>query len=206
MRCLYFIILISLFACQNEKPYHPLKKTSRQQASQEIIDELKTLNSDSLKGAYLQEIYSIDQSLRREDSEYRQKYGYHPQAEKNRWKKINEADNLNLQKIEAYLEMYDYPHPLLIGKVKSQTPWLIIHHSSDIETREKNLHHLYNAYKNGRLSASYFATYLQRWHKMKFGKMIKMENPFTNEEEITTLMRALKINQENLEMEDLSMN
>lgn len=203
MNRFYLILLLALISCQKEKPYHPLKKTLRQSANQEIIDELKTLTSDSLKGEYLQEIYSLDQSLRREDAEYRQKYGYHPQAEKNRWKKINEVDNLNLQKIEAYLEMYDYPHPLLVGKTKSQTPWLIIHHASDIETREKNLDHLYQAYTDKRLPASYFAAYLQRWHKMKFGNMITLKNPFTNEEEITALFNALDIEREELEKDEL---
>lgn len=102
-------------------------------------------------------------------------------------------DRTNLQKIELYLQEYGHPSIDTLGEIAAGTPWIVIHHSGNIESRQRNFTYLYNAYKNGDIKPGSFSFYLERFHRMKFGNRFTLPNPYRQEKLIDSLIKRLDL-------------
>ena len=105
---------------------------------------------------------------------------------------ITKTDRINLQKKEHYLKAHGHPtKKAKQGDLVARTPWIVIHHSERIEPRERNFTYLYEAYKKGDLKPSSFSFYLERFHRLKFGKRFTLPNPYREDELINALIDRL---------------
>jgi len=59
------------------------------------------------------------------------------QEEANLWTKQNVKDSINLIKVETILINYGYPNKERVGYDLANTVWLVLHHQSDINVRDK---------------------------------------------------------------------
>ena len=161
------------------------------QKVQSIDDAIAQLTTDSEKRIYLEKICAIDQKTRTDLSEIEIKYGHDSNERMEAIQLMAKADRLNLQKIERYLMAYGHPTKVKQGELATRAPWLVLHHSGGIEPRERNFTYLYEAYKKGDLKPSSFSFYLERFHRLKFGKRFTLPNPYREDELINALIDRL---------------
>ena len=105
----------------------------------ELENEINKLESLEDKKQYLEKILEDDQKVRGiEGQELMLKYGKdskeHMDYIKAQWKQ----DEINLRKIETYLGKYDYPKKDEMGRDVATAPWIVIHHQTDTEIRNRN--------------------------------------------------------------------
>ena len=166
------------------------EKISLEKNTLEKIDSLITYKDQS---EYLENIVNEDQNIRNEEQYILSKKGINTIDYMNIIKKMSNLDKINLSKIEYYLLKYGHPSIIIHGEKASYCPWLIIHHSEDLQTREKHFNVLYNAYVDYNLSESLFILYLQRFYQMKYGKSYDSNNKNI---EVDDIIKKLKINKE----------
>src|SRR5690554_4469016 len=115
----YFLCVVLFFTISCNKETHS-------SIIQKEIKELSTINS---RINYLEDIYDIDQMVRKELDSVIKTFGNDSKQFKTSFQKMKNTDNVNIQKIELYLEEYGHPKLELYGKKATMCPWLIIHHS-----------------------------------------------------------------------------
>jgi len=158
--------------------------------------EVSLLTETSKQQVFLENIYDLDQKVRKDVDTIEIQYGYESKERKEAVKRIVKIDVINLQKIELYLEQYGHPTIKVHGKKASSTPWIVIHHSGTIEARERNFRYLYSAYKNENLRSGSFSMYLNRFYSMRYGERFTLPNPYREEEMIHTLLTCLDLDTE----------
>jgi len=100
----------------------------------EEIAELKTIGQ---KNDYLEKIFRADQDIRDgRDSELILKYGLDSPEVKSFHSKMESIDALNLEKIELYLKEFGYPNKDSVTTEAAMAPWIVIHHSMDVDKRK----------------------------------------------------------------------
>jgi len=154
------------------------------------LKEIQNLNTDERKKKFLINIIHKDQDIRSQYDSVVIKYGYNSLKYKEHIEDMKKIDKINLLKIEYYLKLYGHPTLKKHGENAVYCPWLIIHHSSEIEVRKKYFNILENAYTSGNLEKSLFLLYLQRFYSLKYGKEYKVRD-FNNE--ITEIIKALDV-------------
>lgn len=165
----------------------------------QIENEIKQLETVSAKRTYLETIWEDDQAVRdnEKSSELMLKYGKDSDEYmgyiKNQWSQ----DEINLIKVEKYLEFYGYPDKEF-GDKATTTPWLVIHHAQGYEARERNFEKVYEAYLKGDIDNVAISFYLGRMYEMKEGERLVMESPYTAEDEINRLINKLNLNEKKL--------
>lgn len=132
--------------------------------------EINGLYSDKLQKDFLEEIINDDQRIRNEEQSILVKKGIDSKDYKDFIDEMMVHDYGNLLKIECYLKRYGHPSIRRHGEKAVYCPWLIIHHSSELEPREVHFKILYDAYLSKDLDESLFSSYLERFYWMKFGK------------------------------------
>lgn len=134
----------------------------------DFIEEVATLRSDDERRVFLEEIRISNQKSRNNIMHIESVYGYNS---KERSKALQEkiiADKINLQKIELYLEKYGHPSAEVHGELAAKTPYIILYHCSNLESKQKNFEYLYKAYKKGDLRPNSFAMFLSSYYNDQF--------------------------------------
>ncbi|WP_378180951.1 hypothetical protein [Aquimarina sp. SS2-1] len=160
---------------------------------EELIQEIASLKTDEQKRLFLEEIYEKDQQTRKDVTEVEIKFGFESNERKEALLKAMKDDASNLKKIELYLEKYVYPSIAKQGERATRAPYIVIHHSGTIETKNKYFDYLYKAYKSGDLNPGSFSFYLERLHRMKFGKRFTLPNPYREKQLIDSLIKRLNL-------------
>jgi len=158
----FLLVILILNSCFQEKS----KENSNIDLNFKTeIEDLKTVEKQI---EYLEDIYRLDQKVRTDETKILEKYGYDSKEFNEAWIKINKTDNINLKKIETYLEIHGNPSILEHGKFACGAPWIVIHHDSNVDgARRRNFKYLYNAWKNKDLGGGPFAFYLNRFYALE---------------------------------------
>ncbi|MBW1295219.1 hypothetical protein [Aquimarina litoralis] len=160
---------------------------------EDFVKEVNSLSTNDLQKEFLEKIYNVDQESRKTLMDIELKYGYDSVERKEALKTMANHDHKNFQRIELYLQQYGHPTIAKHGDKASRTPCLVIHHSGNIASRERNFEHLYKAYRSGDLSTGSFSFYLERMHRMKFGNRFTLPNPYREEQLIDSLITRLDL-------------
>lgn len=189
--CLLFIIV--LLGC----------KESEKNEYAEFEEEIKALESDQSKKAYLEKVLEDDQKVRgTKGQEIMMKYGKDSKEEKDYIKAQWEMDDLNLFKVEKYMEIHGYPKKEL-GESATTAPWMVIHHSRHYDARERNFEKVYEGYLKGDIDDGAISFYLGRMYNMKNNKWIEIESPFKPEDEINLLIKELGLEDKKIKVQKL---
>jgi hypothetical protein len=150
-----------------------------------ILDQVKKLNNDSLKTAFLEAIFYEDQLIRNEWIESMNSDSLTQIAVLN---KVGIVDSLNLLKIDYYLEYHHYPSKLNLSNLAVLTPWLVIHHATYNYVRIKNYSLLSKAYLAGDVREEELKMYMARTLSIEE----KKEYDFFYKKKLKVLMKEMK--------------
>ncbi len=154
--------------------------------------EIEALQTTQQKQEYLEAIFKIDQDVR-DDSTLILKYDKESPEYSKHYEKMRLVDEMNLQKIEAYLNQFGYPSRDAMSEIALFTPYVVIHHSSTTEDRRRNFPFLKEAYKDGNLSESSFSMYLARWYQMEFNERLDMRGSYKEKDKIRRMLDSLSL-------------
>ena len=183
---LIFLSLLIIFACNSN--------SSSSKDSEAIVAEINSLNSTVKQSTFLSKIGDLDQEVRHQARHALETFGNDSPEHKEAIQHMMQTDLLNEKKIECYLNIHGHPSLSNHGKNACGVPWIVLHHSpNDVEVRERNFKHLYQAYKAGDLEDSALSFYLNRMHYIKFNKRLDWDRPFKPEEELDSLMILLEL-------------
>ena len=162
--------------------------------SSSLVHQIESLNTVEKQKQYLIEIYRLDQLVRKNETAQSGKFGYQSQEHKLAIEEVMTTDELNLNKVELYLEKFGHPNMDQHGKEACNVPWLIIHHAMDgLAPRRRNFKYIYVAYKNGDINDNAISFYLNRMYDIQYGNRIEWDRPYRIEEELDTLFKALDL-------------
>lgn len=168
--------------------------TSQQEIDAEQIEqELELLVTKSLKREYLERIFEQDQYYRKRDSEIIESIGYDSKEHKENTALMMRNDVENVLKMDGYLKKFEYPDPVEFGTDAANTPWLVIHHSTDTGIRYKYFNILYKAYSENKIDDNAFALYLDRTYMFVFGESFEMSSPYQMDDRIEKLIELLEM-------------
>lgn len=188
---LFLVILVSLSACTKELD------NNGQENSENATIELKTgfedLKTIQEHRDFLESIWDLDQQVRKDAERAVQQKGYHSREHKEIIQKMIETDKENLAKIEGYLAKFGPPRIDPLGELAAQTPFIVIHHSMNLEVKERNFPYIYDAWSKKNLETDEFIFYLDRFYDLKFGKRLKLKNPYTEEDQVRALVTELDL-------------
>jgi len=174
--------------------YFFLSCQSNESGLADIAKEVAALTSQEKQILFLENIYAEDQAARQNNTAVQKQFGYHSEEHLVSLSKMNEIDELNLQKIEAYLKTYGHPKIDVHGYKACEAPWLVVHHHHDgISPRRRNFHYIYRATLDGDLENRALIFYLNRMYDIKFGQRIEWTRPYREEEELDTLIKSLDL-------------
>lgn len=160
----------------------------------DVDKEIAALQSLSEKETYLESIFRSDQDIRNgEDSELLLKYGKNSKELQTFYKKMDSIDRLNLKRVETYLAQFEYPDKEAFSQNATITPWLVIHHSSNLQTRKEYFKILKQSYFNGDINSNQLDLYLGRTYQIKNGKYPAWEGPYKPDEKINWLIKELNL-------------
>ncbi|SEM07208.1 hypothetical protein SAMN04487910_4052 [Aquimarina amphilecti] len=179
-----YLLFVLIVACNKED-----------KISEEIILEVKSLVTNDQKIAFLEKIHRQDQKVRKALNEVELEFGYDSNEKEKAIQQMIKNDRANLQKIELYLQEYGHPSKDTLGELAAGTPWIVIHHSGSIESRQRNFAYLYKAYINEDLKPGSFSFYLERFHKLKYGNRFTLPNPYRQEQLIDSLIKRLDLSE-----------
>ncbi|WP_299604391.1 hypothetical protein [uncultured Aquimarina sp.] len=183
-KVLTFLILILAFGSCKERGVS---------SEEDFVKKVKSLNTIDLQKEFLEEIYKTDQETRNALNDARLTYGYDSAEKKEVQQIMVNNDRNNFQKIELYLQKYGHPSIAEHGEKASRAPWIVIHHTGDITSKERNFTYLYEAYRKGNLESGSFSLYLERLHRTKFGNRFTLPNPYREEQLIDSLITRLNL-------------
>lgn len=179
---MYSVLSIILIACHG-------KNSGK---STELHDAVAALQTVQDHKAYLEHIHTDDQSVRGSaGQDILLEYGKDSKEMRGYIRRQWEQDNLNLEKIDAYLAVWGYPDVHEVGELAASTPWIVIHHQSLLENRDPYFDLLYQAYLDGNIDDTNLSFYLNRSYQIRFHKRLEIESPFKAEDEINQLVDAL---------------
>jgi len=187
MNLILFIVILVCFSWSCKQ-----SETSRFESSVDTLqfDELETQDQ---KIRFLQSINDSDQNSRKEVSEIATKFGVDSPEHLIAVKEMNARDEINLAKVEWYLDKYDYPDREQFGDSLSIVPALVIHHSNRTGIRRKYYPKLKEVYDDGGLDPNFFSFYLGRIYEMEKGVYFRMPSPYQLEDQIDSLIVALEL-------------
>jgi len=186
------IILVALLGCQ-ETPKNDYADIDKE------IEGLKTVGA---KKQFLEKIMEDDQKVRDgSGAEIMLEYGKDSKEYRNYMEAQWQQDEINLVKIEKYLNKYGHPKRNELGETAAATPWAVIHHAEGYEDRERNFEYVYGAYLNGDIDDGMMSFYLGRMYQIKKGQRLKMESPYRPEDEINQLIRELNLQEKKANVE-----
>jgi len=184
---IWIFLIVAFFGCK--------EADHEQQAI--IEDEIKKLESVEDKKRYLENILEDDQKVRdgAKSADIMLKHGKDSKEFRDYVETQWEQDEINLLKVEKYMEIHGYPKKEL-GDEATTTPWMVIHHAQGYDARERNFEKVYEAYLKGDIDDGAISFYLGRMYEMKNRKRLKMESPYKSEDEINKLIQELNLENE----------
>lgn len=182
MKNLLFLVFLLLLTNCTEAPTDP------------IYAEIDALETNDARWKYLEQLFQDDQELRQgQSSQIMLTHGKDSPEYEAFNLKFEERDALNLKKTEYYLKQYGYPKAEEVGELAASAMWAVIHHAGDLEARRRNFPALYEAFRQGAIDEAAFSMYLNRTYEQQFGERLTLQGSFREEERIDTLIRALKL-------------
>ena len=153
--------------------------------------------------AILDTIYQLDQGYRREIRAIEEKYGRESEEMQAHWRKIIEADSINLIKVKEVLDERGWLGANVIGDQGNRTLFLVIQHA-DPETQVQYLPMMRDAVKNGNASPSSLALLedrvaLGQGKRQIYGSQIGRD-PETGEYFVLPLVDPEKVNERRAEV------
>ncbi|WP_299188739.1 hypothetical protein [uncultured Aquimarina sp.] len=142
--------------------------------NQHIISEVEGLVTNDERRFFLEEIQQENWKIRKHITDIEMVYGYDSKERKEAFQLMLQTNKINLQKIELYLSRYGHPSAAIHGDLAAKTPYIVIHHSGNLASKERNFEHLYRAYKQGDLGPSNFSVFLGRYYTTKFDKQYNL--------------------------------
>lgn len=191
-KILLAIIIVSIFSCKD-------RRNNSVEQTEQIEKEIQQLKEANARKIYLEKILEDDQEKRNseESTKLISTYGLDsPEYLKYieaQWKQ----DEINLQKIEKYLEIHGYPNKQL-GEMATTAPWMVIHHAQGYHVRERNFEIIYKAYLKGDIDGNAISFYLGRMYEMKNGQRLKMKSPYKISDEINQLIIGLDLEEKKM--------
>lgn len=165
---------------------------SEQNHTNVFLEEVSQLSGPEEKRQYLESIFRDDQKVRgSEGAEIMIKYGDKSKEYDAYVLRRFDQDAINLQKVEAYFEVYGHPDISELGELASATPMTVIHHAQGYDVRVRHFETLYGAYLDGHLDDGDMSFYLGRMYQIKFHKRHEMDGPFNPDDELNTLINLL---------------
>ena len=158
-----------------------------------VREDVAALQLDHQKIAFLRTIMTEDQLVRKAETDALEQYGYDSPEHRATKTEIMNTDALNVAKINAFTDAFGPPDQNSVGRMQTEATWYAVHHSPDVETRQRHFELMRDAWKDGLLSGGMYTMYLQRWCEMETGDRVLMEGGYTNEEEIAALYEKLGI-------------
>lgn len=199
-KCILFLSLVLVVSCSNDKQV----KVHSKDLNQVIQMEIANLKSLEDKRQFLKNILEDDQAVRGEKgAQIILKFGKDSKEDRAYVEAQWGQDSINLIKIEAYLNRFPYPSVDSLGKEASLTPWIVIHHSKTNEIRDRYFETFYQAYLMGNITDTQISMCLGRFYQRKFGSRFDMESPYTYEDEINALIKALGLEERQLQLMNL---
>ena len=177
-----FFLLVGISSCKQGTTNAPLATTG--------LKEITTIEKQKI---FLEDINDLDQKVRNDGTVVLQTFGHNSKEHLAAMELMNQTDEENLKKIEQFLETYGHPSIKKHGLKASEAPWLVIHHAPELAPRERNFKHLYQAWKNGDLEGGKLIFYLNRFYSIKYGNRLQWDRPFTEKEEIDSLLQSLEL-------------
>jgi hypothetical protein len=159
-----------------------------------INEEIAALKTLVQKNDYLEKIYQADQDIRDgKSSELILKYGLDSPEVLSFNSEMDSIDRLNLKKVEFYLKEFGYPSTDSVTREAAMAPWIVIHHSTDVDKRKRFFTDLFQAYNDGFINTDQFELYLGRTYKLEFGTYPFGEGAYDPIEKINGLIEALNL-------------
>ena len=159
-----------------------------------IEQELADLNSSTDQENYLKSIQESDQKIRNgKSSELLLKYGENSSELQNFYFKMDSIDQLNLKRIEKYLQEFGYPDKDTFSPEANIAPWIVIHHSTNIQERKKFYPILQKAYINQNINPNQLELFLGRTYQLEFGKYPASEGAYKQDEKINKMIKDLNL-------------
>lgn len=182
----YVIIIFQLLGCKDKE---------REVMTYEIEDVIEHLTSIEKKRLFLEKVYEDDQNVRSSETlqDIITNHGNNSPEHIAYTKKQNKQDHINLEKIERYLNKFGHPDKASFSENAVLVPWIVIHHSTTYEVRERNFKYLYKAYKKGDLSVNRLSFFLDRMYRIKFGERLDMGSSYKEVDKITLIINTLNI-------------
>lgn len=174
--------LIAFLGCQDLDKREPV----------DVESEITALKSASAQEKYLEAIHQSDQEIRSgESSEILLEFGKDSEELQAFTQKMDSVDDLNLERIDLYLDKFGYPDIDSFSNKANIAPWLVIHHQTDPQTRKDYFPLLKEAYDDGDINSTQFEMYLGRTYQMLNGKYPASEGSYKPEEKINWLIEEL---------------
>lgn len=169
--------------------------TKEENSSSAIDEAVMQLETKEEKKQYLLAVRENDQAIRHgnKGAYLKVQYGENSQEYQDYIRQVMVQDEENLLKIQSYLATHGYPNWLEVGYEAAQTPWLVIHHSTDVALRNSYFKQFYVAYRRGNLDVNNLALYLGRTYEMVNGELLTIEGPYTVGQQIDSLVSALNL-------------
>lgn len=161
------------------------------------------LESTAEKQLFLETIFEKDQGVRdgKRDAELVLRYGKDSKEAVAYAEAQGEQDAKNLSNIAWYLKTYGYPDKNELGEIAAMTPWVVVHHSTDIGVRNEYFEDLYRAYLREDIDETAFAMYLGRTYEFIHQERLQMNSPYTSVDQINTLVEKLDLKDKKQEID-----
>ena len=158
----------------------------------DVNREIAALKTTEDQVKYLESIFKSDQEIRNgESSEILLEYGEDSEELQAFYQRMDSIDDLNLHRIDNYLERFGYPEIDSFSQNANLAPWLVIHHQSQAQIRKEYFTILKQAYDAENISSTQFEIYLGRTYQMLHGKYPASEGSYKPEEKIKWLIEEM---------------
>ena len=161
-----------------------------------IPQQVQQLKTDEDKKAFLEQVHDDDQGVRGgEDAAIILKYGVDSEEYMAYVQAQWDQDAINLEKVDQYLSQFGHPKKEEVGSKAASTPYLVVHHQTDVGLRNSYFSILYEAYLNEDIRSSSMCLYLGRTYEFIHRERLQMTSPYTEEDEINALIEALGLDE-----------
>ena len=154
--------------------------------------EIDTLTNKRLQRQYLESMRRVDEALRRNEGEMRQRYGYDSKQHRNIVNRMAMLDSTHLEKIQYFLHTKGHPTMKAHGSLATYTPMLIVEHTNArFDKGAAYFPTFYQAYRAGDLNAAVMGQFLSQLYQDRFGEHYQISGTYKEEDRIETMIPLL---------------
>ena len=157
-----------------------------------IEEEIEALNTSSRMITFQRLIIKTDMEVHKEQTNALQNHGVNSAEYKGATAIVEQTNRENLARTVGFVSKYGISDNQSVGRMQADAMWLVMTHNSDIEVYQKLFPAFEESWKMEYLDPTAFAAFLQDYYYLKNGERIEMKNPYRTEDEIKTLLKALK--------------